>query len=151
MRIAIAIALGLATLPLWWHAPAAEPEAKSSVFTGKVMLLKEYLEKQGGKIDRDAVPFAVVLVSEGKAYPIIKDDLGGRFFKDEQLLNKEYRVTARLVGGTMLQVLSVQSIKAGKPHDIYYWCDICAIRRHEKNDCECCGGPMELREEMIWK
>ena len=35
----------------------------------------------------------------------------------------------------------------GELHDIYYWCDICSIRRAEKNLCECCGAPMELREE----
>jgi len=31
---------------------------------------------------------------------------------------------------------------------VYYWCETCAIRRDypEKGVCECCGGPMELRE-----
>jgi len=149
MRCAIVAALMFATLPVWWQ-PAGADE-KLTIITGKVMPLKDYIEKQGGKLDRDAVPHHMVLVSEGRAWPLIKDDLGRRFFKDEQLLNRDYRITCRIVGGTMVQVISVQSIKDGKPHDIYYWCDICAIRRNEKNDCECCGAAMELREELITK
>jgi hypothetical protein len=34
---------------------------------------------------------------------------------------------------------------------VYSWCDICSIRRGEKNACEFCGGPMELREEPVKK
>ncbi len=151
MRTALVIIAVLASAPLWWRPCTAAPEEKLTVFAGKVMTIKDIIEKSGGKLDRDAAPFMVALVAEGKAYPIIKDDGGRRFFKDERLLNKEYRITGRLVGGTMLQVISVQSVKNGKPHDIYYWCDICAIRRGEKNDCECCGGPMELREEPLGK
>jgi hypothetical protein len=151
MRAAILLVVLLASSPLWWNPCAAAPEEKFSVFTGKVTLLKDIIEKSGGKLDRDAAPLMVALVVDGKAYPIIKDDGGRRFFKDERLLNKDYRITGRLVGGTMLQVISVQSLKNGKPHDIYYWCDICAIRRSEKNNCECCGGPMELREEPVGK
>jgi hypothetical protein len=151
MRAVILLVVLLASSPLWWNPCAAAPEEKFSVFIGKVTPLKDVIEKSGGKLDRDAAPFLVAFVVDGKAYPIIKDDGGRRFFKDERLLNRDYRITGRLVGGTMLQVISVQSLKNGKPHDIYYWCDICAIRRSEKNDCECCGGPMELREEPVGK
>ena len=150
MRAAIFLAMTLGSLPLW-NCLTAAPEAKPATFTGKVVPLKDVIEKSGAKLDRDAAPYMIALVVDGKSYPIVKDDGGRRFFKDERLLNKEYRVNGKLIGGTLLQVLSVQSIKNGKPHDIYYWCDICAIRRSEKNDCECCGAPMELREEPIGK
>lgn len=148
-RVLLLAALALAALPLLRS--AAAPPEKPSVFTGKVVPIKALIEKSGGKLDRDAEPFMVALIVDGRAYPIVKDDGGRRFFKDERLLNKEYRIAGRLVGGTLLQVISVQSIKEGKLHDIYYWCDICSIRRGEKNLCECCGGPMELREELIEK
>jgi hypothetical protein len=147
-RAAVLAALVPAALLL--NAPAAEP-GKPAVFTGKVVPVKDLVEKSGGKLDSDAAPFLVALVVDGKLYPILKDDGGRRFFKDERLLNREYRITGRLVGGTFLQVISVQSLKDGRPHDIYYWCDICSIRRNEKNDCECCGGPTELREEPLGK
>lgn len=151
MRAAIIVAFVIAAMPVFWQPIAAAPEEKPTPFTGKVVLLRGLIEKSGSKLDRDAAPFMVALIIEGKAYIIIKDDGGRRFYKDEKLLNREYRITGRLIGGTLLQVLSVQSMKDGKPHDTYYWCDICAIRRNEKNECDCCGGPLELREEPISK
>ena len=151
MRAAILLVVLVAPLPLFWHPLDAAPDEKPSTFTGKIVPLKDVVEKSGVKLDRDAAPFLVALVVDGKAYLVLKDDGGRRFYKDEKLLNREYRITGRLIGGTLLQVLSVQSIKNGKPHDIYYWCDICAIRRYERNECECCGGPMELVEEPISK
>ena len=146
-RAAVLAALLPAALP-FLQAPAAEPE-KPTVFTGKIVLVKDVVEKSGGKLDRDAAPFLVALAADGKLYPILKDDGGRRFFKDERLLNKEYRITGRIIGGTMLQVVAVQSIKDGKPHDIYYWCDICSIRTHDPGICDCCGAQVELREVPV--
>jgi hypothetical protein len=48
-------------------------------------------------------------------------------------------------------VLAVQSILKGQPHDVFYWCEVCSIRRSENGICECCGGPMELREVPLRK
>ena len=49
------------------------------------------------------------------------------------------------------QVVEVQSLIKGVPHDVYYWCDVCSIRRYEKMICECCGGPMDLKETPVKK
>jgi hypothetical protein len=72
------------------------------------------------------------------------------FFTDKRLLNRPMQLQGRVVPGTpLLQLTQVQSLKDGKLHDVYYWCDVCAIRRSslEKTGiCECCGGPMELKE-----
>jgi hypothetical protein len=48
-------------------------------------------------------------------------------------------------------VASVNSIVKGELCEVYYWCDICSIRRGEKMVCECCGGPMELHEVPLKK
>ena len=75
-----------------------------------------------------------------------------RCYKDSRLLNRPMRLTARPVGDTnFLQVFQVHSYLKGELHEVYYWCDICAIKRFEKRQCECCGGPMELREEKVKK
>jgi hypothetical protein len=150
-RTPILLAVAITMTPLWWSPLDAAPEPKWDVLTGKVVPAGELANKAEIKLDRDAIPGLVFFEHNGKSYPILKDAGGRRFFKDERLLNKEYRITGRIVGGTMLQVIAVQSIKDGQPHDIYYWCDICAIRRAEKNDCECCGAEMELREEPLRK
>ena len=144
-------AAGLAALAC--SAEAKEKDDAPSRFTGKVVPLKDLLEKAGSKLDRDAEPFWLALVTaEGKVYPIIKDAGGRRYFKDERLRNREVQITGRLFANTgLLQVLSALGLKDGKAYDLHYWCDICAIKRHELMAYECCGGLMELREEPVGK
>jgi hypothetical protein len=93
-----------------------------------------------------------LVTDDAKIYPLIKDDGSRMFFKDARLLNRPMRLTGRLFPDThLLQVLEVHSLRQGQLHELYYWCDVCAIRRNEKNACECCGGPMELREVPVGK
>jgi len=74
------------------------------------------------------------------------------FFLDPQLLNRRMRLTGHLVGDTsFLKVLQVHSYVKGELCEVYYWCDICSIKRFYKAQCECCQGPMELREPPVKK
>ncbi len=131
-------------------APAAE---KNQDLKGKVVPLASLLEKDGAKLDADAVPHWFALVTDdGKVYPLVKDDGARLFFKDARLLNRPMLLTGKLIaGGKLLQVVAVHSYVKGELHEVYYWCDICSIRRGEKKICDCCGGPMELREEPVKK
>jgi hypothetical protein len=145
--LCVAILLGISTL-------FAGPDApKNRDYTGKVVPLATLLAKQKIKLDSDAAAQWLALqCDDGKIYPLIKDDGGRMFFKDERLLNRPMRLTARLVPETnFLQVTTVHSLVKGELHDLYYWCDICSIRRNEKQICDCCGGPMELKEEPVKK
>ena len=136
-------------------APSAAPDpAKNEHFKGKVVTLASVLEKAGARLDADAAPVSLVLVSDaGKIFPLVKDDGSRLFFKDDRLLNRPMELTGRLVPKSeFLQVVAVHSFnKKDELCEVYYWCDICSIRRGEKMKCECCGGPMELREEPVKK
>jgi hypothetical protein len=151
-RLAVGLALALGLLPALvsrgGQAPAA---AKGQVFAGKVVPLAGVLEKSGVKLDPEAEPEWLALVADdGKVYPLIRDDGSRMFFKDKRLLNRPMRLTGQLFADThLLQVVSVHSIRSGKLHEVYYWCDICSIRRFEPGKCDCCGGPMELREVPV--
>jgi hypothetical protein len=140
---------GMAGRLLLSSSHADETAKQISHFDGQVVPLKELVEKIGSKLDADAEPTWLALVTpKGEIYPLIKDDGCRMFFKDATLLKRPMRLTGKLLPkSTLLQVLEVHSMKDGKLHDLYYWCDICSIRRFEKNICDCCGGPMELREE----
>jgi hypothetical protein len=129
-------------------ASAAQGTFKTQYYKGKVVPLASVLARHGAKLDADAAPHWLALVAvDGKVYPLVKDDGARMFFKDPRLLNRPMRLTARLVPGTgLLQVTNVHSYKDGKLHDVYYWCDICSIRGFELHACDCCGGPMDLRE-----
>jgi hypothetical protein len=133
-------------------AGSARPEDKPAEhYTGKVVALAKLLEKKGVKLDADAAAVGLALVTEeGKIYPLIKDDGSRMFFLDKTLLDRPMRLTGAVVGQSdLLQVVNVHSLKEGNLHEVYYWCDVCRIRRSEKKDCECCGAPMELREVLV--
>lgn len=155
MRKASWILIALAILSaLSVSTKSAEPEAKTIQLDGKIVPLAGILEKFGSRLDPEAAPHWLALVTnDGKVYPLIKDDGSRLFFSDARLQNRSMRVSGRLFQDThLLQVLSVNSVKNGQLHEIYYWCDICSIRRNELlKKCDCCGGPMELREEPIKK
>jgi hypothetical protein len=149
-QIGLLLALGFALFPLLggW-AGTTKAGAKNEVYKGKVISLADLLAKADAKMDADAAPFWLALQAEdGKIYPLVKDNGSRMFFKDAKLLNRPMRLTARLVpNAQLLQVISVQSYVKGKLHEVYYWCDVCTIKRFEAGACDCCGAPMEFREE----
>jgi hypothetical protein len=149
-RLSLALACTIALAPLL---AAAADAKKTAHFKGKVVPLAALVAKDGGKLDADAAPHWLALVGDdGKVYPLVKDSGSRLFFKDPALLNRPMRLTGKLVPGSqLLRVTAVHSVRKGQLHEVYYWCDICAIRRSEKNLCECCGAPMELREEPVKK
>jgi hypothetical protein len=124
---------------------------KTRSYNGKVVSLASYLAKAGVKLDADAAPQWLALVTdEGAVYPLIKDAGTRMFFQDPTLLDRPMRLTGRLVPKTnLLQAVNVHSYRKGQLHEVYYWCDICTIRGYEKVKCGCCGGPMELREVPV--
>jgi hypothetical protein len=138
-RILLLFPIGFALLPLLALGEDKEPDKlKTEHFTGKVV-----------RTDK-ASPNLALSTNDGKALPLIKDGGSRMFFADPALLNRPMRLTAARVDDS-LRVMAVRSLRNGKLHDVYYWCDICAIRRNEKMICECCGGPMELTEEPVEK
>jgi hypothetical protein len=126
-------------------------QPRHETFTGKVVELKEALKKTDLKLDDDIGLSLVLLSSDGKIYPLLKDAGSRRFYRDAKLRNREVRITGRKIGEPgFLQVLSMVGLKDKQVLDLYYWCDICAIRRTDYSDmCECCGGPMTFREEPL--
>jgi hypothetical protein len=145
--------LGLGVVVLTALSPClgGEKAGKNDYFKGKVIPLAKALEKSGIKLDPDAAALEMALVGEdGKIYPLVKDTSSRMFYLDRAVRDRPMRLTGRLVAnGRLLQVVNVRSYKNGELCDIYYWCDICAIRMSELNRCDCCGGPVELREEPI--
>jgi hypothetical protein len=150
LGIFLALTLGLCPILIGQAGDGNKP-FKTQYFKGKVVDLASVLAKDGVKLDVDAAPHWLALVSdEGIVYPLIKDEGTRMFFQDPVLRGKSVRLTGRLVGKTnLLQVVNVHSYRQGKLHEVYYWCDICAIKGYEKVKCGCCGGPMELREVPV--
>jgi hypothetical protein len=138
--------------------PPAERENKGAWtkiehYKGKVVLLADILAKEGVQLDTEAAPHWLALVGEdGKIYPLVKDSGSRLFFQDRELLHRPMRLTGRLLPKSqLLQVTAAHSYVKGRLHEIYYWCEICSIRRNEKTICDCCRGPVVRREEPVGK
>lgn len=147
-RMTLTFAIAVLLSPFF---AADAEEKKPQYFTGKVAPLADLLAKAGIKLDADAAATWFALVTDdGKIYPLIKDDGARMFFKDTRLLNRPMRLTGQLLSGApMIQVVEVHSLRDGKLHEVYYWCDRCAIKRYEKKICDCCLDPMDLRETPV--
>jgi len=130
---------------------AGSPPAKMETFTGKVEPLADVVARTGGRLDADAAANFVLSTDDGRDFLLVKDAGSRLFFKDKALLHRPMRLTGRLIGGSLLQVSVVRSLVGGEACEVYYWCDICSIKRSEKMICECCGRPMVLREEPVKK
>jgi hypothetical protein len=151
----------LAFVPLGAVVAAAPPArdsqkkktAETGYFKGKVVPLADVVAKSGSKLDADAAPFWLALAGDdGKVYPLVKDAGSRLFFADKALQGRPMRLRGKLIPGSqLLRVMAVNSLIKGVPHEVYYYCDICSIRRGEKMICECCGGKMELREVPLKK
>jgi hypothetical protein len=151
--LSLCAVLAVSFSPMLVGRASGEPEkVKTEYYKGKVIPLAEVLERLGAKLDADAATSWLALVTDdGKIYPLIKDDGSRMFFKDTRLLNRPMRLTGRLLPGSqLLQVVEVHSSSPkNERQEVYYWCDICSIKRYEKKLCDCCGAPMELREEPV--
>jgi hypothetical protein len=149
-RCGLVLAAAVGLLPLCAARPDDAPGAPN-IYRGQVVPLDKVLATQGVKLDADAAPAWLALkTDDGKVHPLVKDAGARMFFKDARLLNRPMRLTGRLVPGTpLLQVVAVHSEIKGRVHDLYYWCDICSIRSHDPGICDCCGRPVELREEPL--
>jgi hypothetical protein len=130
---------------------SAQAADKPLALAGKVIPLADIVARAGGKLDADAAPFWLALrTDDGKLYPLVKDGGGRLFFQDPALLNRPMQLQGRLVPhSSLLRVTRVRSLRGGQPCEVFYWCDICSIKRGEKMVCECCGGQMTLREEPL--
>lgn len=154
MRRRLVLAAVLISTSMPWFVGVivtAEPAKATREFRGKVVSISAVLEREGSPLDKDAAAVWLGLLGDdGKVVPLVKDAGSRMFFKDGRMLNRPVVLRGRLVGGEQfLQVFQVTTVVDGRRHEPFYWCDICKIKRFEPNDCDCCGAPLEFREEPV--
>ena len=88
--------------------------------------------------------------TDGAFYTLLRTGLSEALFVDERLQQKMFIITGRTFPKThLLEAIRLQSIHDGVIHDLYYYCDTCAIRAAAPGDCVCCQAPVELVEKPI--
>ncbi len=128
-----------------------KPDYETVSLQGRVVWLAEALNRRFGiQTDDDATEAMVALETrEGQLYPIVKDTRGRGFHKDERIRNRNVELLVRrFAGSPMIQVIRVYVLHDEKKYEFDYWCDICSIPMFELKECECCQGPIRMRERL---
>ena len=88
--------------------------------------------------------------TDGVFYTLLRTNLSEALFVDERLGKKTLIITGRTFPKThLLEAIRLQSLHDGIIHEVYYYCDTCAIRAAAPGDCVCCQAPVELVEKPI--
>jgi hypothetical protein len=150
--LAVFVALAALAQEVQTVAPAAEHEFVTETLRGRVVWEAEALKRKFGvEIDADAADWNVALeTTEGKLWPIVKDARGRGFRLDERLRDVDVELLVRrFEDAPVVQVIQVYRLRDGKRYEVDYWCDICSIPMYELKECECCQGPIRLRERLV--
>jgi hypothetical protein len=87
--------------------------------------------------------------AEGKLHPFLPTDAAAAIYDDPRFRERELLITARLFPViSFIEVIKLQSVREGKIHDLYYFCEVCNIVTHKPGPCVCCREPVEFRETL---
>ena len=87
---------------------------------------------------------------DGTFYTLLRTKYSEAIFSDDRVRQKELLVKARLFPGTrIIELTNLHSVKHGVVQDLYYYCDVCAIKAVAPEPCGCCQGPVRLVEEPL--
>jgi len=124
-------------------------DASDVSLRGKIVCLTEELDKRFNVLpDCDNQHHVYSLkTTDGKIHPLLPTESAAAVWMDERFRQRELQITARSFPGTNhIEVIKIQSWLNAKLHDLYYYCDICAITAFKPGPCECCQEPIEFRE-----
>lgn len=129
-----------------------KPKFSTEPLRGRAVWMDDALKTRFG-IDSDADArhtLVALLTPEGRLHPIVKDFRGRAFHVDPRLHDIDLEVLVRRYEGSpMVQVVRIYTLKEEGKYEFDYWCDICAISMYELKPCECCQGPIRIRERLI--
>jgi hypothetical protein len=86
--------------------------------------------------------------TNGVYYTLLRTKLSEALFADQRLREKELLLTGNVLPKSQIfDVTEMKSIRKGVVWDLYYYCDICAIKTIAPGPCVCCQAPVELVEK----
>jgi hypothetical protein len=136
---------------VWWRSPAlAQGAAGRTVeLRGRVVRLASPppgLLPGSADFDHGGVAYALE-AADGTRHAFLPTDTAAAVYQDWRVQARELQVTARLFPATsFIEVIKLQSLRAGQLYDMYYFCDVCNVTTHKPGPCQGCQEPVELRE-----
>ena len=131
---------------------AAATDHETLSLRGRVVWLADALQQLHGiqtvPESRDRV--LVLQTDDGQLHPLVEDIRGRGIRRDERLRNTPCELLVRKHDGSpFVQVIRFFAVREDGKYELDYWCEICAIATFEIKPCECCQGPVELRERRV--
>jgi hypothetical protein len=126
-------------------------QAAETEFRGRVVCLPEEMHRLH-KTDLPAKHEHIYgfVAQDGAYYTLMRTKLSEALFADERLRQKELLLKGKVLPKSqILDVAHIKSIRNGVVHDLFYYCDICAIDFVSPEECVCCRGPVELIERPV--
>ena len=84
--------------------------------------------------------------AEGRLYLFLPTDPLTAMFTDPRVRERELQITARPHPPNRVEIIKIQSVRGGKLHDLYYFCDVCEITAYAPGPCPCCYADFEFKE-----
>lgn len=120
--------------------PVRRPATNSAVMEirGRLALLP------GGP--RDEIGFKT---AAGASYTLVSNRMSSALFVDTNLQAKTLLLKGHVWPGTQRFEVTgnLRSLRDGTIHEVYYYCDVCAIKGIDPGPCMCCREPVQLVEE----
>ncbi len=144
--------LSVGALPMSAQAQDKQTDdAKDVSLRGKIVCLTEELDKRFNVLPNcdDQHHVYSLKTSDGKIHPLLPTETAAAVWLDERFRQRDLQITARSFPDTNhIEVIKIQSWISAQLHDLYYYCDICAITAFKPQACECCQEPVEFRETL---
>jgi hypothetical protein len=88
--------------------------------------------------------------TDGIFYTLLRAKLSEALFVDKRLGEKELILRGHVLPKTqMFEMTGMKSVRNGAIYDLYYYCDVCAIKTLAPGPCMCCQGPVKLVEQRL--
>jgi hypothetical protein len=118
---------------------------------GRVVCLAEELHRtQGAELPTKHEHLWGFKVQDGTCYTLLRSKFSDAIFLDERVRQKELLLKAKLFPKTqVIEVAAIRSVRNNVVQDLYYYCDVCAIKSVSPEVCACCQAPVVLTEKPL--
>jgi hypothetical protein len=128
-----------------------DPQVSTVTWRGRIVCLPEEMhQRHGVELPSSHEHIWAFRTASGEVYTILPGRYAEAIFQDKRVRDKELQLRVRVLPKSQaIEVLTVHSIRDGVIQDLYYYCDVCAIKSVSPAICACCQGPVELVEKPL--
>jgi len=121
-------------------------------YRGRIVCLSEEMQRRfGANVPQKHVHDYGLKAEDGHYYSLLHTSSAEALLTDTNLHSRTLVIKGRLFPETqLLEVVgNLHSLKDCKLYELYYYCDVCAIKTSVPGPCMCCREPVVLREEPV--